>query len=92
MDFLKFDLLSLFKAPEVKEDLEIDIDLDEYRPMPVEYMETDTSFTIELPEAPVEEDKSIHVKLYEISTDSPSTLSLNPLDTFQGGSENFQAN
>jgi len=89
MNIFNFDLASLFKAPVVTEETEINLDTqgwDRYVEMPGEYMEVDTNFTIVLPD--VKEEESIHQKMYEIATEGSTTLSLDPLPTI-GGSENF---
>jgi hypothetical protein len=88
MNIFNFDLASLFKAPVVtiEEDIEL-APLDyEYKEMPGEYKEVDTTFTIVLPD--VEQEKSIHEKMYAIATEGSTTLSLDPLP-FIGGSENL---
>ena len=90
MNIFNFDLAAIFKAPTVT--VEEDIDLTpieyEYKEMPGEYMETDTSFTIVLPD--VKEEESIHEKMYAISTSQQSTLNLDPLPGYNiGGSENY---
>ena len=90
MNIFNFDLASLFKAPTVvfEEDVVLQPVEYEYKEMPGEYMETDTSFTIVLPD--VEQEKSIHEKMYAASNPEFSTLNLNPLPSYNiGGSENF---
>ena len=90
MNLFKFDLASLFKAPKVtfEEDVVLTPVEYEYKEMPGEYMETDTSFTIVLPD--VEQEESIHQKMYAASNPEFSTLNLDPLPSYNiGGSENF---
>ncbi len=89
MNIFNFDLASLFKAPVVtiEEDIEL-APLDyEYKEMPGEYKEVDTTFTIVLPD--VEQEKSIHQKMYAIATERMSPhYPLILLPTI-GGSENL---
>ena len=91
MNLFNFDLASLFKAPVVTIDESVvDEVVSEYevehQEMPGEYMEVETSFHIVTPD--VEQEKSIHEKMYELSTSTPTTIELNPI----GGSENLQTN
>ena len=88
MNIFNFDLASLFKAPVVtiEEDIELAPVDYEYKEMPGEYKEVDTTFTIVLPD--VEQEKSIHEKMYAIATEGVTTLSLDPLPNI-GGSENL---
>jgi hypothetical protein len=90
MNFLKFDLASLFKAPKVtvEEDVVLTPVEYEYKEMPGEYKEVDTDFIIVTPD--VEQEKSIHEKMYAISNPEYSTVNLNPLPSYNiGGSEKF---
>ena len=84
MKILGFDLASLFKAPTVILDEDIELAPVGGRvEMPGEYMEVDTDFQIVTPD--VEQEKSIHEKMYEVSTSTPTTIELDPI----GGSENL---
>ena len=89
MNIFNFDLASLFKAPVVTTETEIDLDTqdwDQYVEMPGEYMEVDTSFTIVLPD--VKEEETIHEKMYNIASEGTNTLTLDPQPNI-GGSENL---
>jgi hypothetical protein len=88
MNIFNFDLASLFKAPVVtiEEDIQLAPVDYEYKEMPGEYKEVDTNFQIILPD--VEQEISIHQKMYDKATESVTTLSLDPLPNI-GGSENL---
>ncbi len=88
MNIFNFDLASLFKAPVVTidEDIELVPVEYEYKEMHGEYKEVDTDFHIVTPD--VKKEESIHEKMYAKATEGVSTLTLNPLPNI-GGSENL---